>query len=107
MIDLPALCTYVMVMSITPGPNNVMVTASGAAYGYRLTFPHVLGVCVGADLQMILVALGLGAVFLRFPVLHTVLAVGGAVYLLYLAWHLLKAGAVGESSTRRSATWRA
>lgn len=104
MIDLPALTTYFAVMSITPGPNNVMVTASGAAFGYRATLPHVVGIGLGAGLQMVLVALGVGLVFQRFPMLHTVLAWGGAAYLVYLAWQLLNAGAVAETDARRPFT---
>jgi len=50
-IDMTAMATYFAVMSITPGPNNVMVTSSGAAYGYRATLPHVLGVGLGATLH--------------------------------------------------------
>lgn len=108
MIDVPALATYFAVMSITPGPNNVMVTASGATFGYRATLPHVLGIGLGAALQMVLVALGLGVAFQRFPVLHTALALGGSAYLVYLAWQLLNAGKVAESETRRPFTvWQA
>ena len=87
-IDVSAFTTYFAVMCITPGPNNVMVTASGAAFGYRATLPHLVGIAIGAGLQLVLVALGFGLVFQKFPVLHTVLALGGAVYLLYLAWRL-------------------
>jgi threonine/homoserine/homoserine lactone efflux protein len=108
MIDVTALVTYFAVMSITPGPNNVMVTSSGAAYGYRATLPHVLGIGLGAALQMVLVALGVGVVFQRFPVLHTALAIVAAVYLVYLAWQLLRAGVVGEGDARRPFTvWQA
>jgi len=95
---------YFAVMSITPGPNNVMVTASGAAFGYRATLPHVLGVGMGAALQMVLVALGLGVAFQRFPILQTALALGGAAYLLYLAWQLFNAGTVAEAESRRPFT---
>jgi LysE type translocator len=84
-IDMTAMATYFAVMSITPGPNNVMVTSSGAAYGYRATLPHVLGIGLGAALQMVLVALGVGVVFQRFPLLHSGLAIVAAVYLVYLA----------------------
>ncbi|MGB6353298.1 MAG: LysE family translocator [Steroidobacteraceae bacterium] len=104
MIDVPALTTYFAVMSITPGPNNVLVTASGAAFGYRATLPHVLGIGIGAALQMLLVALGAGLVFQRYPLLHTALAWGGAAYLLYLAWQLLNAGAVAAADARRPFT---
>jgi threonine/homoserine/homoserine lactone efflux protein len=107
-IDVSALAMYFAVMSITPGPNNVMVTASGAAFGYRATLPHVLGIGLGAALQMVLVALGLGVAFQRFPFLHTSLAFGGAAYLVYLAWQLFNAGTVAESEARRPFTvWKA
>lgn len=108
MIDVPALAMYFAIMSITPGPNNVMVTASGATFGYRATLPHVLGIGVGAALQMMLVACGLGVVFQQFPILRTALAFGGAAYLLFLAWQLFRAGTVAESETRRPFTvWQA
>jgi threonine/homoserine/homoserine lactone efflux protein len=107
-IDVPALAMYFAVMSITPGPNNVMVTASGATFGYRATVPHVLGIGLGAALQMMLVACGFGLVFQRFPLLRTALAFGGAAYLVYLAWQLLRAGTVADSETRRPFTvWQA
>jgi len=108
MIDVTALATYFAVMSITPGPNNVMVTSSGAAYGYRATLPHVLGIGLGAALQMVLVALGVGVVFQRFPLLHSGLAIVAPVYLVYLAWQLLRAGVAAESDARRPFTvWQA
>ena len=50
-IDVSALATYFAVMCITPGPNNVMVTASGAAFGYRATLPHLVGIAIGAALH--------------------------------------------------------
>ena len=103
-IDVSALATYFAVMCITPGPNNVMVTASGAAFGYRATLPHLVGIAIGAALQLVLVALGFGLVFQKFPVLHTALALGGAVYLLYLAWRLCQAGSVAEIESRRPFT---
>jgi threonine/homoserine/homoserine lactone efflux protein len=107
-IDMTAMATYFAVMSITPGPNNVMVTSSGAAYGYRATLPHVLGVGLGATLQMVLVALGVGVAFQRFPLLHTVLAFVAAVYLVYLAWQLQRAGVAAEGAARRPFTvWQA
>lgn len=108
MIDVPALALYFAVMSITPGPNNVMVTASGATFGYRATLPHVLGVGLGATTQLVLVALGIGLVFTRFPVLHTVLALSGAAYLVYLAWKLARAGVMADAEAGRPFTiWQA
>ena len=105
MLDIPRLATYLAVMSITPGPNNVMVTASGATFGYRATVPHILGIGAGAVLQMILVCLGLGELFERFPALHTAMAWAGALYLMYMAWHLVGARAARPSCPSRPVTW--
>jgi threonine/homoserine/homoserine lactone efflux protein len=105
MLDIPRLLTYLAVMSITPGPNNVMVTASGATFGYRATVPHILGIGGGAALQTALVCLGLGEIFERVPALHTAMAWGGAAYLLYLAWRLVGAGAASGKTATRPITW--
>lgn len=57
-------------MYITPGPNNVMLTASGASFGWRRTLPHMLGICNGVAIQLLAVCAGLGALFNRWPALH-------------------------------------
>jgi threonine/homoserine/homoserine lactone efflux protein len=82
--------TYTFVMSITPGPNNVMLTASGANFGFRRTLPHMLGIVFGFVVQLLAVCAGLSALFNRFPALQTVLSWLGAVYLIYLGWRLLR-----------------
>lgn len=97
MIDTIALASYAFVMSITPGPNNVMLTASGAAFGYRATLPHLLGISFGHAFQTTLVGLGLGLVFARYPLLHPGLQWLGFAYLVYLGWRLLWAGRVGHT----------
>ncbi|OLO08838.1 lysine transporter LysE [Salinicola sp. MH3R3-1] len=75
----------------TPVPNNVMLTASGALYGYRRTLPHIFGIMAGCFTLFMAVALGLGVLFERFPVLQQTLRIVGAVYLLYLAWKIATA----------------
>lgn len=90
-MDYTALVTYMLVMTITPGPNNIMVTASGSHFGYRRTLPHILGICAGGGTQGLLACLGLGAVFIKFPILHTILLWAGLAYMFYLAWKLLGA----------------
>ncbi len=97
------LATYMAVMSITPGPNNVMLTASGVAFGYRRTLPHLLGVSLGHSAQIGLVCLGLGSVFVRWPWLHQLLAWAGGAYLLWMAWRMLGAGGAGEAIAKRHA----
>lgn len=105
MIDITGLVTYLAVMSITPGPNNVMVTASGVNFGYRATLPHILGIGAGAAAQVVLVCLGLGALFDRFPALHPIMAWAGAVYLLYMAWRMLGARGVATAGSARPLRW--
>ncbi len=74
--------------SFTPGPNNLMITASGANFGYWRSFPHILGVALGFPLMFILLAFGLGEVFARWPFWHEVLRYLGAAFLFYLAWRI-------------------
>jgi threonine/homoserine/homoserine lactone efflux protein len=98
--DLMPLATYCFLMSSTPGPNNMMLTASGANFGYRGSLPQILGINVGGAVQTFLTCLGLGALFEAFPALHTVLRIGGALYLLWLAWKLT-GGALREATMAR------
>lgn len=88
MIELLPLSTYSLVMSVTPGPNNILLTASGANFGYRRSLPHILGIGLGSSSQSYLVCLGLGAVFQSYPSLQTALQIVGTGYMLYLAWQL-------------------
>lgn len=88
MTELLPLATYSLVMSSTPGPNNLLLTTSGANFGYRRTLPHILGIGAGHGVQVWLTCLGLGALFARYPLLHTGLQAAGAAYLVWLAWKL-------------------
>src|SRR5580658_5276883 len=90
MLDPLPCATYAFVMSITPGPNNVMLTAAGANFGLRRTLPHLLGVSCGFGVQVAAVCGGLGVLFIRWPQLQMVLKWLGAGYLLYLGWQLLR-----------------
>lgn len=86
------MATFVFVGSITPGPNNVMLTASGANFGYQRTVPHMLGISGGAAIQLLLVGAGLGSVLTQVPQLFVVLQWVGAAYLLWLAWKIATSG---------------
>ncbi|MBD1557367.1 LysE family translocator [Vibrio sp. S9_S30] len=83
-----SVALFAAVMTGTPGPNNVMLTASGANFGYRLTVPHFVGIGFGLLTQMVLIAAGLGVVFERYPEVQQVLRVTSSAYLLYLAWRI-------------------
>lgn len=85
---LTALAGFAFVSSITPGPNNLMLMASGANFGFTRSLPHMAGVGFGFLAMIILVGLGLGQVFEIYPISHTILKIGSVVYLLYLAWKI-------------------
>ena len=78
--------------TMTPGPNNVMLTASGSAFGFRRTVPHMWGIVLGFPAMVAAIGLGLGEIFIRYPSLHLALKYAGAAYLLYLAWRIAQAG---------------
>lgn len=82
---------YMISMTITPGPNNVMLTASGANYGYWRTLPHILGIMAGCFVLFAAIALGLGLLFERYPLFQSLLKIVGSIYLLYLAWKIANA----------------
>ena len=105
MIDPLPLATFAFVMSITPGPNNVMLTASGANYGFRRTLPHLFGVVAGLAVQLAAVCAGLGAIFQRWPGLQEILRWAGAAYLAYLGWRMLGSRTVGEREVSRPITF--
>lgn len=88
---LLSVIVFAVSMTGTPGPNNIMLTASGALYGYRRTLPHILGIMLGGLVLFTAIALGLGTLFQRFPLIHDVLQVVGALYLLYLAFRIATA----------------
>jgi threonine/homoserine/homoserine lactone efflux protein len=95
---LPAGILFALVTSITPGPNNTMLLASGVNFGFRRTLPHLFGISAGVVLLMLSVGFGLGEAFTRFPVLYTALEIASVAYLLYLAW---KIGTSGEVKLRK------
>ena len=80
-----AFVLFATVMFITPGPNNIMLLSSGLTYGFRRTLPHVAGITIGFAFMVGAVGVGLGTVFIAYPVLQTILKYAGVVYLIYLA----------------------
>ncbi len=105
MFDPLPYATYSFVMAITPGPNNVMLTASGANFGFRRTVPHLFGITTGCAIQLTAVCAGLGALFIRWPVLQTGLQWAGAAYLLWLGWKLLRSGEVAKGEAPQPITF--
>lgn len=97
-----ALVVFAFVMSVTPGPNNVMLLAPGLNYGFRRSIPHMLGIILGFSFMVVVMRLGLGQVFERFPVTYEIMRYGGGAYMLWLAWKIANSGPVGEGKTSGS-----
>ena len=91
-----ALCAFALVTSITPGPSNLMLLASGANFGFLPTVPQVLGITAGFTSLLLAVGLGLGALLAALPALHVGLKLAGGTYLLYLAWRIATSRAIGN-----------
>lgn len=102
---LTALIAFSFVSSITPGPNNLMLLASGTNFGFRRTLPHMSGVTIGFTVMVTLVGVGLMQLFDRFPISYQVLKVVSVLYLIYLSWKIATAAApdVGKSGDQSSA----
>ncbi len=100
------LTLFALAGTATPGPNNVMLTASGATFGFRRTLPHMLGITVGFPVMVAAVGLGIGELFTRYPQLHLALKYIGAAYLLYLAWRIAQShGPENREAGRRPFTF--
>lgn len=97
---LISLFAFVFAASFTPGPNNIMLTASGVNFGFRRTIPHMLGIIVGFPVMILLVGLGLGQIFIIFPQLHDILKWLGSAYLLFLAWKIATAAQPKQSKRK-------
>jgi threonine/homoserine/homoserine lactone efflux protein len=89
---LIAFVMFATVMFFTPGPNNIMLLSSGLTYGFRRTLPHVAGITIGFAFMIGAVGLGLGTIFITYPVLQTILKYAGVAYLVYLAAHIALSG---------------
>lgn len=107
---LLAFLGFAFASSVTPGPNNMMLVASGVNFGVRRTLWHVAGINVGFPVMLLLTGLGLGQVFQRYPMIYTAMKVVGIVYMLWLAWKVATSGPVreGEGTAGRPMTfWQA
>ena len=110
------LVGFVLAMSFTPGPNNLMVMSSSALFGFKRTLPHWLGVNIGFNLMLVASVFGLGQLVTRYPVSLTVVKLGGAIWLAWMAWKFASAAinplpaaqrAEGKTRTRPFRTWEA
>ena len=91
-----ALLMFSLVSSITPGPNNIMLFASGVNFGFRRTIPHALGISFGFAVLLAAVGIGLGVLLEQFPVLFLMIKIAGGLYMVYLAWRIARSGPVED-----------
>lgn len=110
--QLLALTGFVVVMTGTPGPNNMMLLASGANFGFRRSMPHILGITFGCQVLLVAVALGIGQLLILYPLAAGVLKLLCGAALVYLAWMLVRpvrqVPATGEVKVPRPLTfWQA
>jgi threonine/homoserine/homoserine lactone efflux protein len=89
--------SFAFVMAFTPGPNNIMLAASGVNFGFTRSIPHILGIEFGFVALLAACGLGLGLVFTTYPAAQTMLKIVGALYMLWLAWKVATSSATGES----------
>ncbi len=90
--SLLAVITFAMVTAFTPGPNNLMLAASGANFGFRRTLPHIAGITFGFASVFLAAGFGLAGIFAAFPKIYIVLKVLSVLFLVYLAWRIGNAG---------------
>lgn len=97
---LTALITYCLVTSVTPGPNNMMLLASGVTFGFQRTIPHMLGISAGCALMVLILGMSLAVVTRYLPMLHTGLHIASTLYLLWLAWRIATSVGPGDAGAR-------
>jgi threonine/homoserine/homoserine lactone efflux protein len=102
-----AFVMFAAVMFFTPGPNNIMLLSSGLTYGFRRSLPHIAGITIGFAFMVGAVGLGLGTVFIAYPVLQTILKYAGSAYLVYLAVAIAMSGPMvsGQDNQRGPLTF--
>jgi threonine/homoserine/homoserine lactone efflux protein len=97
---IPALFAFSLATVITPGPNNLMLMASGANFGFARTLPHMAGIAFGFPAMVLLVGLGVMQIFDLWPASYTVLKIASVCYLAYLAWKIATAAPIQGTDAR-------
>ena len=86
MQSLYAMAVFAVASSWPPGPNNIMLTASGVNFGFARSLPHIAGVVIGYGIVLLAAGSGLGLFFKTYPGAQLALKIVGAAYMLWLAW---------------------
>jgi threonine/homoserine/homoserine lactone efflux protein len=93
-----AVLLFSLVMGLTPGPNNIMLAASGARFGVGRTMPHLAGVTIGFPVMIMLVGLGLASILLASRMLQLVMKIVSCAYLLWLAFQIARSKPAGSDT---------
>jgi threonine/homoserine/homoserine lactone efflux protein len=101
MSELLGLAGFTFVASVTPGPNNTLLWASGIQFGFRRTAGHVAGTAVGMGLLLVVMAGGVGAVLRAVPGAALALKLAGSAYLLVLAWRIARSDGADRPAVAR------
>ena len=101
----PLLLGFVFFGLFSPGPNVILLTASGARFGFRRTVPHILGVAIGVGITAGITGFGVGAVLLQMPRLTLALKIAASLWILWMAWKLWNARPAQEADTDRPFTF--
>ncbi len=99
---LPSLALFALVTSVTPGPNNLMLLASGANFGYRRSLRHMLGIGIGHVVMILILGFGLAELVRFSPTLVGVFRILALFYILWLAWQIARSGAPGQAGRATS-----
>lgn len=103
-----SIATFTMSTVMSPGPNNIMLLSSGLTFGYKKTMPHMFGIILGFPLMVLIIGLGLGALFERFPIVLKVLKIIGILYLFWMAYKIARNTSsyeIGEENKSKSFTF--
>ena len=95
-----AIFTFAVTTLVTPGPNNVMLLSSGLTFGYKKTIKHILGIVIGFPLMAFFIGIGLGVIFLEFPILPIFLKYAGTAYLVFLAYKIAVSKSVNDDKVK-------
>src|SRR5262249_19308779 len=98
---IAGLIGFSFVSSVTPGPNNILLWASGASFGLRRSVPHILGTAAGIGAMALAGVAGLGVVITVVPGVSLAMKLAGSAYLLYLAWQIARGGALERTTMAR------
>ncbi len=96
-----AIISFTFVAGITPGPNNMMLMASGLNHGVQKSIPHYLGICFGFPVMVAVVGFGMGAIFSKYPAIFLAIKLSGICYLLFLSWKVANADNLNAKQSTR------